>query len=71
MFRVKEEVKRNGIVLKGDMPDVLAYLEEEQKRCGRIPVLQYIRQRRIEKALSEQFGVADIRRVYKNELQRR
>lgn len=71
MINVKEKVTSNGMTLKGTMPDVLAYLEEEQKRCGKVGVLQYIRLRKIERAESDQFGIHDIRRGYNNELQRR
>ena len=69
MIKVKEEVKNNKIVLKGNIPDILTYLEKEQERCGKISVLEYIRLRNIETSIDKQFGVKDMRRGYENVLQ--
>ena len=69
MFKVKEEVKTNGITLKGNMPDILTYLEREQERCPKMKVTQYIRLRELERAEAKQFGVKDIRVGYNNVLQ--
>ena len=68
MIKVQEEVRTNGIELRGKAYDVLAYLESEAKRCQKMPMLQYIRLRKIEKEESQQFGVKDIRRGYNNVL---
>lgn len=63
MSKVKEELKTNGITLKGNMHDVLSYLEDEQRRCRKMSVSQYIRLRQIEREENKQFGVEDIRYV--------
>lgn len=68
MIKVKEDVGANGITLKGNMPDILTYLEREQERCGKIPVLQYIKQRKLENTVSQQFSTKAIRRGYENVL---
>lgn len=60
MINVQEEVKTNGILLKGNMPDILTYLEREQERCPKMTVPQYLRLRKLERAESQQFG-CDIR----------
>lgn len=69
MIKVKEEVKMNGITFKGNMPDILTYLEREQQRCPKMTVPQYIRLRKLEREESKQFGVKDTRRGYENVLQ--
>lgn len=56
MIKVKEQVETNGFTLKGNIPDILAFLEREQERCPKIGVLQYIRKRRLEIVESQQFG---------------
>jgi hypothetical protein len=48
MIKVEQKVNENGFTLKGNMPDILTFLEREQERCGKIPVLQYIKQRKAE-----------------------
>lgn len=63
MIKVKE-VKTNGFQRKGNMPDILTYLEREQERCPKMSIPQYIRLRKLERAESQQFGF-DIRR-YEN-----
>lgn len=60
MIKVQEEVKTNEISLKGNMPDILTYLEREQQRCPKMTIPQYIRLRKLEQAESRQFGF-DIR----------
>lgn len=60
MIKVKEELQTNGIELKGNMPDILTYLEREQERCTKMTVPQYLRLRKLEQSESQQFGF-DIR----------
>lgn len=68
MIKVKEQINGSNeeLCLKGNMCDIVAYLEREQERCGKMTVSQYLRLRRLEKALSEQFGVKDIRQELEN-----
>lgn len=61
MFKVKESLKTNGLCLQGNTPDILTYLEREQERCGKMPVLQYLQQRMLERAVSRQAGTVDPR----------
>lgn len=60
MFKVKEKVNTNEISLKGNMPDILTYLEREQERCPKMSIPQYLRLRELERAEAKQFG-CDIR----------
>lgn len=60
MIKVQEEVKTNGITLKGNMPDILTYLEREQDCFPKMTVPQYLRLRKLEIAESKNFGF-DIR----------
>ena len=70
MIQIKETVQGNELQLKGNMPDIVAYLEREAERCPKMSALQYVRLRRLERIESKQLGVADIRRGYENVLQR-
>lgn len=45
-----------GVAFKGDVKDVCAELKAEAERCKGMTVGQYLRLRKIEKALAEQFG---------------
>lgn len=48
MNKTKEQVRNNGITLKGTPNDILSFLEKEQSRCGKITVLEYIRKKKAE-----------------------
>ena len=48
MIKVKQKVNKNGFTLKGNIPDIFTFLEREQERCGKISVLQYIKQKKAE-----------------------
>lgn len=64
MFKVKEEVKTNGFVLKGSMPDVLSQLESEQKCCGRITMATFLRKKKLEKTISDQLNSLNFNKQY-------
>lgn len=48
MIKVKQHENNNSFLLKGNIPDILTFLEREQERCGKISVLQYIKQKKAE-----------------------
>lgn len=58
----------NGECFKGNVVDVCAELEKEAKRCKGMTVSEWLRMRRIENALAQQFGcsVEEIRKIVKN-----
>ena len=59
MIKVKELVKANGFVIKGNIPDILTYLEKEQERCPKMSMLKYLRLRKLEREESKQLGIYD------------
>lgn len=61
MIKVTETLNGSSVSLKGNMPDILAYLEKEQERCGKISIPQYIRLRKTERVVSKQVGTHDLR----------
>lgn len=65
MIKVDEILQDKGLSLKGNIYDIITYLEREQERCGKISVTKYLRLRRLEKEISNQVGTHDIRR-YQN-----
>ena len=69
MIKVQEKVKPNGIALKGNMPDILTYLEREQERCPKITISKYIKRRKLETTIDSQLGFKDHRRGYDNVMQ--
>ena len=60
MIKVQEEVNKMVLTLKGNIPDILTYLEKEQERCSKMTIPQYLRLRKLEIAESKNFGF-DIR----------
>ena len=58
----------NGECFKGNVVDVCAELEKEARRCKGMTVSEWLRMRRIEKALAQQFGcsVEDIKNLKKS-----
>jgi GH24 family phage-related lysozyme (muramidase) len=56
-----------GEVFRGDVKDVCAELKKEAQRCKGMTVNEWLRRRRIEKALAEQFGcsVEEVRKIIK------
>lgn len=46
MLNVKQEIQKNGFVAKGNIVDILTYLELEQQRFGKISVLKYVKRKR-------------------------
>ncbi len=61
MIKVDETLQDNELSLKGNIYDIITYLEREQERCGKISVAKYLRLRRLEKEISNQVGTHDIR----------
>lgn len=57
-----------GEVFKGDIKDVCAELEAEAKRCKGMTVAEWLRLRKIEKAVAGQFGIStdELRRTATN-----
>lgn len=55
-----------GEFLKGDTKDVCAELEAEAKRCKGMTVGQWLRMRKLERAVSDQFGMTE--NEYRREL---
>ena len=59
MINVVEKIEEKSFFVKGNMPDILTFLELEQEKHPKITVSKYIRLKRVEKAESIQFGKED------------
>jgi hypothetical protein len=58
-YSKKEKGKMQGEFFKGDIKDVCAELKREAERCKGMTVGNWLRKRRLERAIAEQFGVTE------------
>jgi hypothetical protein len=56
---IEKEGDMQGEFLKGDVKDVCAELEAEAQRCKGMTVGEWLRLRRLERAVAEQFGMTE------------
>ena len=56
---VNKEGEMQGEFFKGDIKDVCAELKREAERCKGMKVGDWLRMRRIERAIAKQFGMTE------------